>query len=131
MHLFLTVCFLLLPLHAAATFPTRSPFFNFFGFPRFLFFCDRLHVTQLLNKSYSLLQSFFCFVLFYFFIFPTQSLLNVSPSFHLKHNRDGGNRRVGGKENVRGRVGILGRDYLTALFCVFVCVCGWWNFADV
>lgn len=69
MHLILTVCFLLLPLHAAAaTLPTRSPFFNFFGFPRFLFFCDRLHVTQLLNKSYSLLQSFvlFCFTSSYF-----------------------------------------------------------------
>lgn len=68
MHLFLTVCSILLPppppsLHLSHH--IRSPFSNFLVFPFIVFFfCDSLLTRyKLLNKSYSLLQRFFLFVL--------------------------------------------------------------------
>lgn len=62
MHLFLTVCFLLLPPAPPllCSHHIRSPFSNFLVFPFTFFFGDSLHTCyKLLNKSYSLLQSFF------------------------------------------------------------------------
>lgn len=63
MHLFLTVCFLLLPPPPLLLTPHPVTDFKLFGFPLHSFFSATAYTRyKLLNKSYSLLQRF-CFVL--------------------------------------------------------------------